>query len=80
MSNYHEKTIDAGGAKNAKGKTVSTFTLNGKPFIDTTITRHTKNGGLVSWPASEKDNNLFKGVMVRRSKAGGLICLPKSQI
>jgi hypothetical protein len=77
MNNYHEKTIDAGGVVPHKGKTVSTFTLNGKPFIDTTITRHTKNGGMVSWPASAKDNDLFREVVVRRSKAGGLICIPK---
>ena len=77
MNNYHEKTIDAGGANSGKGKLVSTFTLNGKPFIDTTVTRHTKNGGLVSWPASSKHDELFKEVLVWRSKAGGLICLPK---
>ena len=75
MNKYHEKTIDAGGAY--KNKVTSTFTINGKQFIDTTITRHTKNGGFVSWPASAKDNNLFQEVVVSRSKSGGLICRPK---
>lgn len=77
MNNYHEKAIDAGGVE--KSKVTSTFTLNGKQFIDTTITRHTKNGGFVSWPASKKDDNLFKEVVVSRTKSGGLICLPKSE-